>query len=211
MPLSLRLVPTLRSARSSWLEARVSYCRLQPAAASHTRRQHPRTRSRTHPQHARTHRHRKRSIGRCVFSPSCTAPRAAPTTLRSRGTPGDFPFLLQGSHPFLGRPFFLSTCFALRCSPRPPACTHGRSFLLPAARCAARHAASFRNFAAPARTDDRRTNDATCGPQAWLTGKLHDGGIRSVRSPLRRPPLLATPIATPLQCGRPERPGLLVP
>ena len=75
-------------------------------------------------------------------------------------------------------------------------------------RCAARHAASFRNFAAPARTDDRRTNDATSGPQEWLTGSLHDGGIRSVRSPLRRAPLPATPIATPLQCGRPKRPGL---
>ena len=44
---------------------------------------------------------------------------------------------------------------------------------------------------------------STCGPQAWLTGSLHDGGIRSVRSPLRRAPLLATPIAMPLQCGRP--------
>ena len=33
-------------------------------------------------------------------------------------------FLLQGSHPFLGRPFFLSTCIALRRAPRPPACTH---------------------------------------------------------------------------------------
>ena len=32
--------------------------------------------------------------------------------------------------------------------------------------------------------------------------------IRSVCSPLRRAPLLATPIATPLQGGRPERPGL---
>jgi hypothetical protein len=38
---------------------------------------------------------------------------------------------------------------------------------------------------------------------AWLTGTLHDGGIRSVRSPPRRAPLLATPIAKPLQCGRP--------
>ena len=83
-------------------------------SSSLTRRQRPRTHSRTHPQHARTHRHRKRSIGRCVFSPSCTAPRAAPTTLRSCGTPGDFPFLLQGSHPFLGRPFLLSFRFALR-------------------------------------------------------------------------------------------------
>ena len=47
------------------------------------------------------------------------------------------------------------------------------------------------------------------GPPEWLTGKLHDGGTRSVRSPPRRPPLLATPIATPLQGGRPERSGLL--
>ena len=53
------------------------------------------------------------------------------------------------------------------------------------------------------------TNDATCGPPAWLTGRLHKGGTRSVRSPLRRPPLLATPIATPLQGGRPERSDLL--
>ena len=45
---------------------------------------------------------------------------------------------------------------------------------------------------------------------AWLTGKLHDGGIRSMRSPLRWGPLLATPIATPLQCGRLKRSGLLV-
>ena len=36
-------------------------------------------------------------------------------------------FLLQGSHPFLGRPFFLPTCFALRRASRPPACTHARS------------------------------------------------------------------------------------
>ena len=58
-------------------------------------------------------------------------------------------------------------------------------------------------------TDDRRTNDATSGPQEWLTGRLHYRGTRSVRSPLRRAPLLATPIATPLQCGRLKRPGLL--
>ena len=54
------------------------------------------------------------------------------------------------------------------------------------------------------------TTDATCGPPAWLTGSLHDRGIRSVRSPPRRAPLLATPIATPLQVGRPERPRLFV-
>ena len=89
----------------------------------------------------------------------------------------------------------------------PPAPRRARA---PAASTPHAHdAASFRNLAAPARTDDRRTNDATSGPQEWLTGTLHDGGIRSVRSPLRRAPLLATPIATPLQCGRPKRPGLL--
>ena len=54
------------------------------------------------------------------------------------------------------------------------------------------------------RKNDRRRT-ATCGPPAWLTGPLHDGGIRSARSPKRWAPLLATPIATPLQGGR--RPG----
>ena len=159
-----------------------------------TRRPHPRTRSRTHPQHARTHRHRKRSVGHCVFSPLCTAPRAAPTTLRSCGTPGDFPFLLQGSHPFLGRPFFLSFCFALRRPLFPSACFALRRAPRPPAR---------KNTLSRAHTNDQRTSDTTCGPQAWLTGRLHDGGIRSVRSPPRRAPLLATPIAKPLQCGRP--------
>ena len=86
----------------------------------------------------------------------------------------------------------------------------GRSFFLLAAHCVARHARPHARTLARALTDDRRTNGATCGPQAWLTGKLHEGGIRSVRSPLRRAPLLATPIAMPLQCGRPERSGLLV-
>ena len=37
-----------------------------------------------------------------------------------------------------------------------------------------------------ASTDDRRTNDTTCGPQELLTGSLHYRGTRSVRSPLRR-------------------------
>ena len=86
-----------------------------------------------------------------------------------------------GSARCAGRSFFLSACFALRRAPRPPA----RKNNLPSAH-----------------TDDRRTNDATCGPQEWLTGTLHEGGIRSVRSPPRRPPLLATPIAKPLQCGQ---------
>ena len=63
-----------------------------------------------------------------------------------------------------------------------------------------------------ARTEDaqRRTiRHTTCGPPEWLAGKLQDEGTRSVRSPPRRAPLFATPIATPLQGGRPERPGLL--
>ena len=49
----------------------------------------------------------------------------------------------------------------------------------------------------------KKTIPESPGPQAWLTGKLHDGRIRSVRSPPRRAPLPATPIAKPLQCGRP--------
>ena len=64
---------------------------------------------------------------------------------------------------------------------------------------------SAARLATPARTrapraHERRpaTNDTTCGPPEWLTGKLQQGGTRSVRSPPRRPPLLATPIATPL-------------
>ena len=60
------------------------------------------------------------------------------------------------------------------------------------------------------------TNDATCGPppEERLTGRLHERGIQSVPyahrlgGPLSL--LVATPIiATPLQGGRPDRPGLL--
>jgi hypothetical protein len=40
VPLSLCLVSTLRSARSSWLEARVGHCRLRPAVASHAASAH---------------------------------------------------------------------------------------------------------------------------------------------------------------------------
>ena len=65
-------------------------------------------------------------------------------------------------------------------------------------------------LAKPARTHARAherpviTEDTTCGPPAWLTGS------RSVRSPPRRAPVLATPIAMPLQGGRPERSGLFI-
>ena len=92
-----------------------------------------------------------------------------------------------------------------RKTPRVPQDHHRRFVALPpratgkrfgSAHCAARHARPHaRTFASPSPCTlyDRRTNDATCGPQAWLTGSLHEGGIRSARSPLRRPPLLATP------------------
>ena len=48
VPPSMCLVPTLRSARSSWLEARLGYCRLRPAAASHTASTRAPARVRTH-------------------------------------------------------------------------------------------------------------------------------------------------------------------
>ena len=76
----------------------------------------------------------------------------------------------------LRRPFFLSACFALRRTPRPPA---------------------RKNTLASAHTDGRRTNDATCGPQAWLTGSLHWGeyGAYAHRcgGPLSSRPLSPTP------------------
>ena len=162
-------------------------------SSSLTRRQRPRTHSRTHPQHARTHRHRKRSV--VAFSLLHAQPPALlppPSDLAAR--PATFLFFFRVPTLFLaGRSFFL---FASRCV--------GCSFFLLAfaLRRAPRLPAS-KNTLASAHTDDRRTNDATCGPQAWLTGSLHEGGIRSVRSPPRRAPLLATPIAKPLQCGRP--------
>ena len=64
---------------------------------------------------------------------------------------------------------------------------------------------------AHARTHARTTtNDSTCGSPAWLAGTLHWGGSRGERSPSRRPPPDTTPIAMPLQGGRPERPGPFV-
>ena len=100
----------------------------------------------------------------------------------------------------------------------------GRHFISTSSSSSLRHALprqlartpSAARLATPARArapsaHERRpaTNDTTCGPPEWLTGKLQQGGTRSVRSPPRRPPLLATPIATPLQGGRPERSDLL--
>ena len=175
---------------------------LLTTSSSLAHRQHPRICSRTHPQHARTHHHHERlaiAFPSFLQRPlSCSASCADPTPLESRSAQTSFLFffraptlLLAGLSFFLcfalRRPLFLSACLALR-----------RALRLPARK----------NPLASARIEDRRTNDATCGPQAWLTGSLHEGGIRSVRSPPRRAPLLATPIAKPLQCGRPLRPGL---
>ena len=207
---SLRLVPTSRSARSSWLGAPGELLLLS-TSSSLAHHQHPRTRLHTHPQHARTHHHRTRSAS-VLFALSRTASRATPTTLVSRSMHGVFLLSSSGFPPF-SWPAFLSF-FLLRVAPA------ALSFcLLRVAPCAmparktktrslsratpARKQKHARSALASAHTDDRRTNETTCGPQAWLTGRLHDGGIRSVRSPLRRAPLLATPIAKPLQCGRP--------
>ena len=48
---------------------------------------------------------------------------------------------------------------------------------------------------------NERCDVRSAGVADWNTAQ--EGGIRSARSPLRRAPLLATPIAMPLQCGRP--------
>ena len=122
-------------------------------SSSLTRRQHPRTRLRTHPQHARTHRHRKRSVVALslmhaqppALLPPPSGLTARPTTLLS---------LLRGSHPLLGRPFFLSFRFALR-----------RLLFLSAcfSRCAARHAcpqAKTRSLARAPTIDGRTTRRA---------------------------------------------------
>ena len=193
VPLSLRLIPTLRSARSSWLEARVGYCRLRPAAASHAASAHAPTHVRTHSTLGLTVIANDQSV--VAFSLLHAQPPALlppPSDLAAR--PAAFLFFFRVPTLFLaGRSFFL---FASRCV----GCSF---FLLAFALRRTPRLPATKNLLASAHTDDRRTDDATCGPQAWLTGTLHGGGIRSVRSPPRRAPLLATPIAKPLQCGRP--------
>ena len=193
VPLSLRLIPTLRSARSSWLEARVGNCRLRPAAASHAASVHE-------PTHVRTHS----TLGLTVIANDQTVvafsllhaqpPALLPPPSDLAACPATFLFFFRVPTLFLaGRSFFL---FASRCV----GCSF---FLLAFALCRVPRLPATKNPLARAHTNDRRTDDATCGPQAWLTGRLHGGGTRSVRSPPRRAPLLATPIAKPLQCGRP--------
>ena len=72
--------------------------------------------------------------------------------------------------PFLGRPFFPSTCIALRRAPRPPACSFflprvapAALFFLLASRCAARHVrpqAKPRSLARTPEPDGRTTRRA---------------------------------------------------
>ena len=135
----------------------------------------------------------------------CRTSHTAPTTrggLEPRSARAVVHFLVQGSHPTSGRPScpFL---FAARCAA--PACKHART-------CSAlRHARARARTRARTRTNDRRrtTRRAVRRRGAWLTGSLHKGGIRSVRSPLRRPPLLTTPTARPCKVAARKGPAFL--
>ena len=103
-------------------------------------------------------------------------------------------FLVQGSHPSLGRrPFFFFSLrvptlllagrpFLLRIAPRatPTPFLAGRSFFLLDLHCAVRHARPHARTLASAHTDDRRTDERrdvrSAGVAAWLAGSLHDAG-----------------------------------
>ena len=200
-----------------------------------TPRQHQRTCSRrTRPQPPDTPGHRARAT--LLHTPRHTrhsrCPRSSP---RHRTHMAPFPYVWPHKPP---PPPAVASQHA-RCAfflfRAPTLFLAGQFSFLLAAHCAAsayqhararstlRHAGIAPRFITPrlrahartharARTEHGRrptANDATCGPPAWLTGRRHEGGLRSARSPLRRAPLLAAPIATPLQGGRPERPGLL--
>ena len=97
-------------------------------------------------------------------------------------------FLVQGSHPFLGRLFFLSTCFALRRAPRPPACTHARS-----------------------RTHGRQTNEGrdvrSAGVADWITalGRNTERTLTAAAGPSPRDPYRHALTMQPPQKVRPFR------
>ena len=169
------------------------------------RRQRRCTRSSAYPQLAGTQDHRagmvllraQRHMRRCRYPrssprrgthatplPLCRIPHVATTTRGGLDTRVQCICLVQGSHPLFGRPFS-RTSFSR---------THT-------------HAARARTHARARTTDDERRDVRSAGVADWATAR--GGDIRSVRSPPRRAPLLATPIATPLQGGRPERLGLL--
>ena len=77
-------------------------------------------------------------------------------------------------------------------------------------RSALRKARAHARTRAPAHTHAQErptTNDATCGPPAWLTGSLHEGGIRSARSPPRRA-LSSRPLSPrPCKAAAPKGPA----
>ena len=147
-------------------------------------RQHPRTRLRTHPQPAGTHDHHagtlllrtqchtRRSQSPRSSSPMPHAPLPLPSVLfapqHAHSDPLSFmQDLTRRSH----RPRWpRSTYIAFFLFRVPTLFLAGRYFFLLAAHCAVRHACSHTRTLARACTDDRRTNDATCGPPAWLTG-----------------------------------------
>ena len=78
----------------------------------------------------------------------------------------------------------------------------------PAASTPHAHEAASRNFAAPARTtDDERRDVRSAGVADWKNAER--GNTERTLTAEAPPFLLATPIATPLQGGRPERSDLL--
>ena len=158
---------------------RESCCCFQPAAASHTTNIHA---------HAYIHTHstlgpiiiaHHQSV--CFLSFIRILPRCSHYPRISRHARRFSSFFVRVPTLFLAGPSFL--LFALRCA--------SRSFFLLAPRCAVRHTRPHaktrslsramparkqkhaRSALASAHTDDRRTDEATCGPQAWLTGRLH--------------------------------------
>ena len=167
---SPRLVPTLRSARSSWLGAWVSCCRLRPTAASHAAGTHAPARARTHSTLGLTVIANYQPLRFLSFMQS--APRRYHYPRISRHAQR-LSFLLRGSHPFLGRPLFLcfcfalrrplflSACFALRCALRPPA---RKNFRL-------QKQSPYRAYRRP--TDERR-DVRSAGMADWITARGGD-------------------------------------
>ena len=129
----MRLIPTLRSARSSWLEVRVSYCRLRPAAASHAASTHAPARVRTHS-----------TLGLTVIAndqslrfPSHAASTHAPARVRTHSTLGLTVIANDQSLRFLS---FMHS--PPRCSHHPRISRHARRFFF--------SSSGFRPFSWPA-------------------------------------------------------------
>ena len=134
--LSSRLVATLRSARSSWLEAQAGCCCFQSAAFSHIVKTQASALTIIAQDQCCCARCATRAAPAPLGSPCTTArtqlflsfmqdlARRSQCPRWSRHSHGVFLFLLQGSNPFPGRPFFLSTCIALPA--RRAARTHAR-------------------------------------------------------------------------------------